>query len=78
MINNYLCINNLVLSPFMSELDISLQLISGFLSSDEIKTLKSLHRSSNRKQADKINAILLLDQGYEYSEITKILLIAGS
>ena len=78
MINNYLCINNLVLSPFMSELDISLQLISGFLSSDEIKTLKSLHRSSNRKQADKINAILLLDQGYEYSEIARILLIDQS
>jgi transposase len=66
------------LSPLMSGLDISLQLMSGFLSSDEIKTLKSLHRSSNRKQADKIKAILLLDQGYEYSEIARILLIDQS
>lgn len=50
----------------------------GFLSSNEIITLKSLHRSANRKQADKIKAILLLDQGYEYSGIARILFIDQS
>ena len=52
--------------------------MSNILSSEEINTLKSLHRSSDRKQADKIKAILMLDQGYEYSEISKILLIDPS
>jgi transposase len=75
MVNNCLCINNVVLNPFESGLVIPLPLMSDFLSSDEIKSLKALHRSSNRKQADKIKAILMLDQGYEYSEIAKILLI---
>lgn len=49
-----------------------------FLLSDQIKTLKSLHRSSNRKQADKIKAILLIDQGYGYSGIARILFIDPS
>jgi hypothetical protein len=55
------------LSPLMSGLNISLQLMSSFLSSYEIKTLKSLHRFSKRKQADKIKAILLLIQGDAYN-----------
>jgi len=75
MFNNCLCIKNVVLNPFESGLVIPLLLMSDFLSSDEIKSLKSLHRSSNRKQADKIKALLMLDEGYEYSEIAKILLI---
>lgn len=57
---------------------ISLQLMTDFLSEKEKTTLKSLHRSSNRKQADKIKAILSLNEGYEYSEIAKILLIDQS
>lgn len=75
MFNNCLCINSVDINPLISGLVIPLLLMSGFLSSEEIRSLKLLHRSSNRKQADKIKAILMLDQGYEYSEIAKILLI---
>ena len=75
MFNNWLCINNLILGQMMSGLESSLQSMPDFLSPEEIKSLKALHRSSNRKQADKIKAILMLDQGYEYSEIARILLI---
>ncbi len=78
MINNCLFKNNLVLSSLVSVLRFSLQLMTDFLSKEEIATLKSLYRSSNRKQADKIKAILSLNEGYEYTEIAKILLIDQS
>jgi len=69
----------LVLSSLLPGLDISLQVMTEFLSPEEESKLKILHRaSSNRKQGDKIKAILLLDQGYEYGEIAKILLIEQS
>lgn len=71
--------SNLDLSSLLSSLDISLQVMAEFLSPEEKSKLKILHRaSSNRKQGDKIKAILLLDQGYEYAEIARILLIDQS
>jgi len=77
--NNDLCKSNLDLSSLLMDLDISLQVMTAFLSPDEKSKLKILHRvSSNRKQGDKIQAILLLDQGYEYAEIARILLIDQS
>jgi len=56
-------------------LDISLQVMPNFLSPKEINVLKSLHKTADRKQRDKIKAILLLNRGYEYTEIAEILLI---
>jgi len=77
--NNCLYKSKLVLSPFATGLDISLQERTVFLSPDAKIKLKRFHRvSSTRTQGDKIKAILLLDQGYEYSEITSILLIDNS
>jgi len=77
--NNDLCKSKIVLSPLATGLDISLQVMTGFLSQEEKNKLKGLHRaSSSRKQGDKIKAILLLDQGYEYAEIASILLIDNS
>lgn len=77
--NNDLCKSKLVLGPIATGLVISLQVMSGFLSPEEKTKLKGLHRvSSTRKRGDKIKAILLLDQGYEYAEIASILLIDNS
>jgi len=77
--NNNLCKSKLVLSPIATGLVISLQVMAGFLSLEEKTKLKGLHRvSSTRKQGNKIKAILLLDQGYEYAEIASILLIDNS
>jgi transposase len=59
----------------MHKLDISLQPMYNFLSPDEIKDLKDLHRKADKKQRDKIKAILLLNRGYDYNEITEILII---
>lgn len=77
--NNDLCKRKFVSPPIATGLDISLQVMTEFLSPEEKSKLKILHRaSSNRKQGDKIKAILLLDQGYEYAEIARILLIDQS
>ena len=46
-----------------------------FLSPKEISDLKDLHRKADKKQRDKIKAILLLNRGYDYTEIAEILII---
>jgi len=77
--NNDLCKRKFVSPPIAIGLYISLQVMTEFLSPEEKSKLKILHpASSNRKQGDKIKAILLLDQGYEYAEIARILLIYQS
>jgi len=52
--------------------------MNDFLTPTEISALKSLHKKADRKQRDKIKGILLLNRGYEYSEIAEILLIDHS
>ena len=59
----------------MNILDISLQPMVEFLSPKEISGLKDLHRKADKKQRDKIKAILLLNRGYDYTEIAEILII---
>lgn len=49
--------------------------MDNFLSPTEITGLKLLHKKADRKQRDKIKAILMLNKGYEYAEIADILLI---
>jgi len=50
--------------------------MSDFLSPEQIQDLERRHRGEKKKQpCDKIKAILLLNSGYTYSEIAKILLI---
>jgi transposase len=53
-----------------------------FLSTDQIQKLKQAHRESKKKKdvknTDKIKAILLLNDGYSYEEIAKILLLDDS
>ena len=53
-----------------------------FLSTDQIQRLKQAHRESKKrkdiKNLDKIKAILLLNDGYTYEEIAKILLLDDS
>ena len=78
MINNCLCINNLVRNNQTTGLDIPLQIMNNFLKPKEIAALKSLHKKADRKQRDKIKGILLLNRGYGYSEIAEILLIDQS
>lgn len=47
-----------------------------YLTEEERKSYKALHKSTRRKQdADRIKTILLLDQGYSPQEIAEILLI---
>jgi transposase len=53
--------------------------MESFLTIQEIKILKEGHRASrNKKQADRIKTILLLDQGYKYDTIAKLLLLDDS
>ena len=73
--NTSLCKNTFVLSSMMPVLIIPLQSMANFLLPDEVVRLKLLHKKADKKQRDKIKAILLLDKGYEYSEIAEILLI---
>ena len=49
--------------------------MSNFLSPEQIRAMKWLHRTSDRKKADKIKAILLLDRGYAPQEVAEILLL---
>ncbi len=60
---------------FLRSLSIPLQYMANFLLPDEITSLKQLHKKADKKQRDKIKAILMLDKGYEYGEIAEILLI---
>ena len=67
--------NNLFPSSRLSIFGIPLRPMANFLLPDEITRLKLLHKKADKKQRDKIKAILLLNNGYEYSEIAEILLI---
>jgi transposase len=49
-----------------------------FLTQKEINDLKWRHRKADRKTADKIKTILMLDQGYSYDEIARVLLTDDS
>ena len=49
-----------------------------FLTTDQKSILQEAHHSSRfRKSADRIKAILLLDEGFSYQQIAKILLLDG-
>lgn len=49
--------------------------MANFLSPTEVTSLKALHKQADKKQRDKIKAILMLNNGYGYGEIAEILLI---
>jgi len=49
--------------------------MANFLLPTEVTSLKALHKKADKKQRDKIKAILMLNKGYEYGEIAEILLI---
>lgn len=53
--------------------------MGNFLTSREVEILKEGHRAAqNKRQADRIKTILLLDVGFEYGEIARILLLDDS
>lgn len=56
--------------------------MKNFLSTDQILELKEAHREAKKrkdvKNSDNIKAILLLNDGYSYEEIAKILLLDDS
>ena len=52
--------------------------MSGFLHPEEIQALKRMHKVSDRRKADKIKAILMLNTGYSPEEIAQILLLDDS
>ena len=52
--------------------------MSSFLKPKDISDLKWRHRKADRKTADKIKTILMLDQGYSYEEIARVLLTDDS
>lgn len=52
--------------------------MSNFLTQKEISDLKWRHRKADRKTADKIKTILMLDQGYSFEEIARVLLTDDS
>jgi transposase len=49
--------------------------MSNFLSQKEISDLKWRHRNSDRRTADKIKTILMLDKGYSFEEIAIVLIL---
>jgi transposase len=49
-----------------------------FLTSEQIIELKLMHKKSDRKKADKIKSILLVNAGYSFEEIARILLLDDS
>ena len=73
--NKCLCKNSVTPNMILDILAITLQSMANFLLPTEVTSLKVLHKTADKKQRDKIKAILLLDKGYEYSEIAEILLI---
>lgn len=52
--------------------------MSNFLQPEQIRTLKIMHKTSDRKKADKIKSILLLNKGYTPEQIADILLVDDS
>ncbi len=53
--------------------------MKSFLSPDEVVILQEAHHAArDKRKADRIKTILLLNQGYPYSEIARILLINNS
>ena len=52
--------------------------MSNFLQPEQIRALKIMHKTSDRKKADKIKAILLLNTGYNAEQIADILLLDDS
>ena len=52
--------------------------MSKFLSPEQIIELKMMHKRSDRKKADKIKSILLVNAGYPVDEIARILLLDDS
>ena len=52
--------------------------MSNFLQPEQIRALKIMHKTSDRKKADKIKAILLLNTGYNAELIADILLLDDS
>jgi len=46
-----------------------------FLSPVEVTKMKDLYKTADKKQRDMIKAILMLNKGYDYSEIADVLLI---
>ena len=52
--------------------------MSHFLHPEEIQALKRMHKISDRRKADKIKAILMLNSGYNPEEIAQILLLDDS
>jgi transposase len=71
--------NNFFKGKFIRIIDITLFLMSHFLSPDEITTLRTMHKRSDRKRViDKIKAILMLDSGYTYELIAEVLLVDDS
>lgn len=52
--------------------------MSNFLSPEQIIVLKWMHKTPDRKKADKIKAILLLNRGFSPEEVAEILLLDDS
>jgi transposase len=52
--------------------------IHNFLTPVKIEELKRLNKTSDRKKADKIKSIILLNKGYEFTEIADILMLDDS
>jgi len=52
--------------------------MANFLTSEQITELKLMHKKSDRKKADKIKSILLVNAGYSFEEIARILLLDDS
>jgi transposase len=52
--------------------------MSNFLTEKQISDLKWRHRNSDRRTADKIKTILMLDKGYSFEEIASVLLLDDS
>jgi len=53
-----------------------LHLMNSFLTSNQVKEFQKMHKAEKRKQpSDKIKAILMLDRGFSFEEISRILLL---
>jgi len=75
VINNCMFKNWLFILSTIFFLAITLQSMANFLLPTEVTSLKALHKKADKKQRDKIKAILMLNKGYEYREIAENLLI---
>ncbi len=52
--------------------------MSSFLTSDQVKEYKRIHKSASAEKRDRIKALLMLDSGYSHQEIARVLLIDES